>query len=69
MFTAVVERGTLVLKRRPASVIALTPVGNDAFRGAMGTVTFRRDPAKRITGLSVGQERVFDLRFALVAPK
>ncbi len=69
MFTAMVERGTLLLKRRPASVIALTPIGNDAFRGAMGTVTFRRDPAKQITGLSVSQERVFDLRFARVAPK
>ena len=69
MFTLSVERGTLVLKRRPASVIELTPIGNDAFRGSMGTVTFRRDPAKRITGLSVGQERVFDLRFARVAPE
>ena len=55
--------GALVLRRRPADVITLTTVGTDKFRGSIGTVTFIRDAAGRVDALSVGQDRVWDLRF------
>ena len=64
MLTAVVEQGTLVLKRRPDAVIKLTAIAPDKFRGSIGTVTFVRDAAGAIEALSVNQERVWDLRFA-----
>jgi hypothetical protein len=59
---AVFENGRLVLKRRPDTTIALTPLYADAFSGAIGTVIFRRDGG-RVSGLSVVQDRVWDLRF------
>jgi CubicO group peptidase (beta-lactamase class C family) len=62
---AAVTDGTLVLRRRPDTVIRLVPTATaDVFTGgSLGTVTFRRDAAGRVTALSVRQERVFDLRF------
>jgi hypothetical protein len=60
---AAVDAETLVLKRRPASTIRLTPVYKDAFRGSIGLVQFRRDAAGRVTSFSVSQDRVWDLRF------
>ncbi len=60
---AAVEGGALVLKRRPDSTIALTPVYADAFQGSIGLVIFHRDAAGRVTSLSVVQDRVWDLRF------
>ena len=60
---AAVENGALVLRRRPATRIALTPVYADAFDGSLGRVRFMRDAAGRITELSVRQDRVWDLRF------
>jgi len=61
---AVVENGQLMLKRRPDTVIKLTPVYADAFNaGEFGTVIFRRDATGRVTGFSVSQDRVWDLRF------
>jgi CubicO group peptidase (beta-lactamase class C family) len=62
--TAAVEGGTLVLKRRPDSVIRLTPVYADAFRAPIGFVKFQRDGAGRVTGFSINQDRVWDLRFS-----
>ena len=58
--TAVVDGGTLVLKRRPDTTIRLTPLYKDAFRGSIGTVIFRRGKS---TELSLLQDRVWDLRF------
>jgi CubicO group peptidase (beta-lactamase class C family) len=61
---AVVENGRLVLKRRPDTTIALEPIYVDAFSAAgLGTVFFRRDATGGINGLSVSQDRVWDLRF------
>lgn len=59
------DSGILTLRRRPATVIRLVPTATpDEFQaGSLGTVTFRRDPSGRVTGLSVSQARVFDLRF------
>jgi len=60
---AAVENGALVLKRRPDTVIALTAVDRDTFRGSIGTITFQRDGAGKVNALSVKQDRVWDLRF------
>ena len=62
--TAAVDQGKLVLKRRPDTTIALTAIDQDAFRGSIGTITFRRDTGGRVNALSLKQDRVWDLRFA-----
>lgn len=59
---AVVDGQTLVLKRRPDTALRLTPVYADAFSSPLGTVIFRRE-GTRVNGLSVVQDRVWDLRF------
>ncbi len=64
ILTAAVEGGGLVLKRRPDSTIKLTPTYADAFdAGTFGTVIFRREGNGRVIGLSVSQDRVWDMRF------
>ena len=64
-FTAAVDAGSLVLKQRPDRIVKLTPVYADAFSGgSLGTVIFRRDAGGRVNGLSIVQDRVWDLRFA-----
>lgn len=63
-FTLAVEENALVMKQRPDRVIKLQPLYADAFSGGqLGTVIFRRDTSGRVNGLSVIQERVWDLRF------
>ena len=57
-----VEQDALVIKRRPDTVIKLTAVAPDKFRGAIGTITFQRANGS-IQSFSVNQERVWDLRF------
>ncbi len=64
MLTAAVDQGALVLKRRPDTVIKMTAIGPDKFRGSIGTVTFIRNAAGAVDALSVNQDRVWDLRFA-----
>ncbi len=63
MLTAAVENGALVIKRRPDTVIALTAIGRNTFRGSIGTVTFHRDASGKVTELSIKQDRVWDMRF------
>jgi len=64
VLAAAVEHGRLVLKRRPDTTIALTPIYADAFgAGGLGTVIFGRDAGGRVTELSVKQDRVWDMRF------
>jgi CubicO group peptidase (beta-lactamase class C family) len=58
-----VDGDALVLKRRPDTVIRLTPVYADAFRGSIGFVRFHRDAAGQIVSLGVTQDRVWDMRF------
>jgi hypothetical protein len=61
---AVVEDGTLVLKRRPDSSIGLSPTYKDGFTAeTYGTIVFRRGADGRVEGLSISQSRVWDLRF------
>jgi CubicO group peptidase (beta-lactamase class C family) len=64
VLTAAVDQGQLVIKRRPDTTITLTAIEKDTFRGSIGTITFRRDPAGNVDGLSVKQDRVWDLRFS-----
>jgi CubicO group peptidase (beta-lactamase class C family) len=63
--TAAVENHALVLKRRPDTTIALTPLYPAAFSAdhGLGTVIFRGDGSGSGSGLSVIQDRVWDLRF------
>ena len=63
--TAVVENHALVLKRRPDTTIALTPLYPGAFSAdhGLGTVVFRMDGSGHASELSVIQDRVWDLRF------
>ena len=67
--TAVVERDALILKRRPDSVIRLTPVYADAFRGSIGFVRFNRGNGGQIVSLSVTQDRVWEMRFQRVGSR
>jgi hypothetical protein len=61
------EQGKLVIHRRPNDVIALIPTYRDGFRAAqLGSVRFLRDAAGRINELSIGESRVWDLRFRKV---
>ena len=63
-FTAMIDRGRLVLRRRPGVLIELEQTGKDGFRGQqLGTVTFRRNASGAVEGLSIKQDRVWDLRF------
>jgi len=64
MLVAAVDQGSLVLQRRPDTVIKLTAIAPDKFRGSIGTVTFMRNASGAVDSLSVNQDRVWDLRFA-----
>ena len=64
MLTAVTGESGLELRRRPDTVIKLTAIGPDKFRGSIGTVTFIRNAAGVVNELSINQDRVWDLRFA-----
>jgi YD repeat-containing protein len=61
--TAAVEENVLVLKRRPDTSMALTPLYADAFRGAPGFLRFKRDGTGRVTGFTLTQDRVWSLEF------
>ena len=61
MEVAIVD-GNLALKRRPNVTIVLTPAYVDVFTGSIGVVRFHRESG-RVTGFSVVQDRVWDLRF------
>lgn len=61
---AMIDKGRLVLRRRPGTLIELEAIGKDVFRGSIGTITFHRDSRGAVRELSVKQDRVWDLRFA-----
>ena len=68
VITAVVENGTLKLRRRPDTTINLTAIYAGAFSApAFGTVIFKRDASGRPSAFSVVQDRVWDLRFQRTA--
>jgi CubicO group peptidase (beta-lactamase class C family) len=64
VFTVALDGDSLILTRRPDTRITLRPTVEDTFNAGagIGTIKFLRG-GDRVTGLSVSQERVFDLRF------
>jgi hypothetical protein len=60
------EHAKLVIHRRPDASIVLTPTYKDAFNSSLGVVRFLRDSSGKVTGLSVSESRVWDLRFRTV---
>jgi CubicO group peptidase (beta-lactamase class C family) len=64
-FTVAETAGALVVTDRYGRALGtLSPLYPDAFDGPGFGVRFLRDPAGRVTGLSVRDGRVWDLRFA-----
>jgi CubicO group peptidase (beta-lactamase class C family) len=62
-FVVSVQNGGLVIFRRPATRMLLTPAGEDEFTASVGRIKFIRNASGAVTQLSVQQDRVFDLRF------
>jgi len=61
---AALDGDTLVLKRRPDTVLRLRPTTTDTFAApTLGIVKFMRDAAGRVNEMSVSRDRVFDMRF------
>ena len=65
-FRVALENGRLVIHRRPDTTIGLTPTYRDGFSYSLGSVRFLRDSAGRVTELSIGEQRVWDMRFRRV---
>jgi CubicO group peptidase (beta-lactamase class C family) len=65
-YIAEVQDGALVLKRRPDSAIRFRALYADAFQGPLGFLRFHRDATGKVSGFSVSQDRVWDLRFTRV---
>jgi CubicO group peptidase (beta-lactamase class C family) len=65
VLTAAIENHALVLKRRPATTIKLTPIYPDTFTAGsgLGTVIFRRNANGGPSELDVVQDRVWNMRF------
>lgn len=61
-YRAAVENGKLVLHRRTDKPIVLTPAYPDDFTSAIGNIRFLRDANGRVTEMSIGRPRVWDLR-------
>jgi CubicO group peptidase (beta-lactamase class C family) len=57
-----VENGALLIHRRPDTIIPLTPTYRDGFSSSLGSVRFIRDSDGRIVEMSIGEQRVWDLR-------
>jgi hypothetical protein len=57
------ENEKLVIHRRPDATILLTPTFRDAFSFPSGSVRFIRGTDGRVTEMSIGDGRVWDLRF------
>jgi CubicO group peptidase (beta-lactamase class C family) len=65
-FRVSADNGRLVAWQRPDTKIALAPTYRDAFSSSLGSVRFLRDAAGRVSEMSIGQSRVWDLRFRKV---
>ena len=60
------EQDRLVIHRRPDSKIELTPTYRDGFSSSLGSVRFIRDATGRAIEMSIGEQRVWDLRLRRV---
>lgn len=65
-FRVAVENGRLILRQRPDTKIGMSPTYRDGFSSGIGCVRFLRDAAGRVTEMSLGQGRVWDLRLRKV---
>jgi CubicO group peptidase (beta-lactamase class C family) len=65
-FHVVLDKDRLMIRRRPDTTIALTPTYRDGFSSSLGSVRFLRDSAGRVNELSIGEQRVWDMRFRRV---
>ena len=65
-FQVALEKDHLVIHRRPDAMIALTATYRDGFSSSLGSIRFLRDSGGRVTELSVGEQRVWDMRFRRV---
>ena len=64
VLTVAKDGADLVITRRPDTTLRMRPVSRDVFAvPTLGTVTFRRDQGRQVTGLSVKLDRVWDMRF------
>jgi len=56
------EPNGLVIHRRPDTIIPLTPTYRDGFSSSLGSVRFIRDSGGRVIEMSIGGQRMWDLR-------
>jgi CubicO group peptidase (beta-lactamase class C family) len=56
------EPNGLVIRRRPDTIIPLTPSYRDGFSSSLGSVRFIRDSGGRVIEMSIGGGRMWDLR-------
>jgi hypothetical protein len=70
MLTVAAKAGELTLTIGWNKPVRLRPTFRDAFmmetRGGAASIVFHRDQAGKVTGLSAGDDRVWDLRFTRV---
>jgi hypothetical protein len=65
-FQVALEKDHLVMHRRPDATIVLTPTYRDGFSSSLGSIRFLRDAKGHVSELSVGEQRVWDMRFRRV---
>jgi hypothetical protein len=65
-YTVALDADRLVIRQRPSTRFALTPTYRDAFSSGIGSIRFLRDASGKATALSLGESRVWDLRFRRV---
>ncbi len=65
-FIVALEHDGLVIHRRPDAAIPLKPTYRDGFSSSLGSIRFLQDSSGRVTELSLGDPRVWDLRFRRV---
>jgi CubicO group peptidase (beta-lactamase class C family) len=61
-YSVKLEGDRLVMHRRPDAKFPLTPTYRDGFGSQLGSVRFLRDAAGKVTEMSIGESRVWDLR-------
>ena len=65
-FTVMFDGNNFVIRQRPDTLTRLTPTYRDAFASNFGSIRFLRDASGKVTELSLGESRVWDLRFTRV---
>lgn len=62
VFQVALEKGRLVLHRHPDAVFPLKPTYRNAFSSALGSIRFIQDREGHVIEMSMGEQRVWDLR-------